>query len=208
MEDAAAQERVRQLLLRVGGDDHDGALLGFHCPLGLIDVELHLVQLPQQIVGELQIRLVDLVYQEHHLLLAVKGLPQLAQLDVMGDVIHPFLAELPVIKALDCIIYIQPLLRLSRRFDIPDNQPLSQRFRHGLRQHRLAGARLPLDQKRFFQCNSDVYTGHQLLAGHIFPGTLKSLFLHFVLPTFVALSELLFTLCLREGFRAHYARKS
>ncbi len=178
MEDAAAQERVRQLLLRVGGDDHDGALLRFHCPLGLIDVELHLIQLPQQIVGELQIRLVNLVDQEHHLLLAVKSLPQLAQLDVMGDVIHALLAELPVIETLDGVIHVQPLLGLGGGLDVPYDQPLPKSLRHGLRQHGLARARLPLDQKRLLQRNRDIHAGHELLAGHIFPGSLKSLSLH------------------------------
>ena len=46
--------------------------------LGLIDIKLHLIQLPEQVVGELQIRLVNLVDQEHHLLrkpLLIKGEP-------------------------------------------------------------------------------------------------------------------------------------
>ena len=69
MENASSKKRVRQLLLRVGGDDHDGALFGLHRALGLVDIKLHLIQLPEQVIGEFQIRLVDLVNQKHHLFL-------------------------------------------------------------------------------------------------------------------------------------------
>ena len=39
-ENAAAQERVRQFLLRVGGDDYYRAVLRLHRALGLIDIPL------------------------------------------------------------------------------------------------------------------------------------------------------------------------
>ena len=78
VEHAPAQKGVRQLLFRVGGDDDDGALLRPDGLLGLRNVELHLVQLPEQVIGELQVRLVDLVDQQHHLLLGLEGLAQLA----------------------------------------------------------------------------------------------------------------------------------
>ena len=65
VEHAAAQERVGQLLLGVRGDDHDGALRRRDRLVGLGDVELHLVELPQQVVGELDVGLVDLVDQQH-----------------------------------------------------------------------------------------------------------------------------------------------
>ena len=180
MENAAPQKRIRQLLLRVGGNDHNGALLCLHGALCLIDIELHLVQFPQQIVGELQIRLVDLVNEKHYLLFAVKGLSQFAQFDVMGNVVHTFLAELPVIETLNGVIHIQPLLGFGGGLDIPNDQPLTQGFGHGLRQHGLARAWLSLDQKRLFQRDCNIHTGHQLLTGHVFSGSLKSLFFHAV----------------------------
>ena len=88
VEDAAAQEGVGQLLFRVGRDDDDGALLCLDRLLGLGDVELHLVQLPEEVVGELQVGLVHLVDQQHHLLVGGERLAQLAQLDVLCDVVH------------------------------------------------------------------------------------------------------------------------
>ena len=61
VEHAPTEESVRQLLLRIGGDDDDGALPGLYGLLRLGDVELHPVQLPEKVVGKFQIRLVDLV---------------------------------------------------------------------------------------------------------------------------------------------------
>ena len=69
MEDAAAQEGVGQLLLVVRGDEHDGPLLGDDLLAGLEDREAHLVELAQQVVGELEVGLVDLVDQQHMALL-------------------------------------------------------------------------------------------------------------------------------------------
>ncbi len=53
----------------------------------LVDVELHAVELAQQVVGKLDVGLVDLVDQQHHLLIGIKRLPQLAALDVVADVV-------------------------------------------------------------------------------------------------------------------------
>ena len=97
VEHAAAQEGVGQLLLGVGGDDDDGALLRGDGLLGLRDIEFHLIQLPQQVVGELQVGLVDLVDQQDHLLLVRERLAQLAELDILCDIVHAGCAELAVV---------------------------------------------------------------------------------------------------------------
>ena len=65
VEEAAAQEGVGQLLLVVGGDDDDRAVPGLDGLVRLVDVELHAVELLQQVVGELDVGLVDLVDQQH-----------------------------------------------------------------------------------------------------------------------------------------------
>src|SRR5660397_237025 len=62
VEDAAAQESVWQFLLRVGGDHYDGPLLSPYGFPGLRDVEVHLIQLPQQIIRKLQVCFVNLIY--------------------------------------------------------------------------------------------------------------------------------------------------
>ena len=138
-------------------------------------VKLHLVQLPQQIVGEFQIRLVDLVDQKDHLLLALEGLTQLAELDVAGDVIHPFDSELSVVQTLDRIVHIQSVLCLRRGLDIPDDQLLAETVGHGLRQLRLARSGLALDEQRLLQRHGNIHAREELLACHIILGSLKFL---------------------------------
>ena len=197
MKNTAPEKSVRQFLLRVGRDNHNGAVLCFHRPFGLIDVKLHLVQLPQQVIRKFQVCLVNLVDQKHHLFLTVKSLAQFSQLNIAGDIIDPFLPELSVVKTLYGIIHIQAFLGLRGRLDVPDNQPLAKRLRHGLCQHGLAGARLPLDQKRLLKRNRNIHTGHELLAGHIFPGSLKSLHFH-ALCTPLSLLTLSLAVCCPE----------
>jgi hypothetical protein len=65
VEDAAAEEGVGQLLLVVAGDDDHRAQGGHHLVAGLDDAEAHAVELVEEIVGELQVGLVDLVDEEH-----------------------------------------------------------------------------------------------------------------------------------------------
>ena len=113
VENTPAQEGVRQLLLRVGGDDDHRALLRGDRLLGLRNVELHLIQLPQKIVGELQICLVDLVDQQNHLLLRAERLAQLAHLDIPPDVVHAALAELAVVESLHRVVHVEAILGLG-----------------------------------------------------------------------------------------------
>jgi hypothetical protein len=80
VEEAAAQEGVGQLLLVVRGDHHDRPLHAFTTFLRLVDVELHAIELEQQVVGELDVGLVDLVDQQHRPLVAVKASHSLPRL--------------------------------------------------------------------------------------------------------------------------------
>ena len=77
---------------------------------GLIDVELHAIQLQQQIVGKLDVGLVDLVDEEHGSPLGGEGLPQLAPADVVVDLPHPRIAELGVPQTGHRIVFVEPLL--------------------------------------------------------------------------------------------------
>ena len=76
VEEAAPQEGVRQLLLVVRGDDDDRALPRPHGLAGLVDVELHAVELEQKVVRELDVGLVDLVDEEHGPRLAPRRRPR------------------------------------------------------------------------------------------------------------------------------------
>ena len=97
MEDAAAQERVGQLLLVVRGDEHHRALLGGDLFAGLDDGEAHLVELAQQVVGELQVGLVDLVDEQHVALRRRERLAERTELDVAADVGDVAAAEAAVV---------------------------------------------------------------------------------------------------------------
>ena len=86
VEEAAAQERVGQLLLVVRRDDDERPMPGLDRAVRLVDVELHAVELAQEVVGELDVGLVDLVDQHDRRHLAFERVPQHAVLDVVRDV--------------------------------------------------------------------------------------------------------------------------
>src|SRR5690349_572995 len=81
MEKTAAQEGVRQLLLVVGGDDDDRAMPGLDRAARLIDVELHTIELEQEIVRELDIGLVDLVDQQDRRFRRFERFPEFSRHD-------------------------------------------------------------------------------------------------------------------------------
>ena len=176
MEDAAAQEGVGQLLFRVRGDDDDGAVLGAHGLLRLGDIELHLIELPEKVVREFKVRLVDLVDEQHDLLIGGKGLAELAELDIFCNIIHAGRAELTVVQALHHVVDIQAVLRFSRGLDTPDDELFAHRLRHGLREHRLAGAGLPLDEQRLFERHGNIHRVHQLRARDVIFTAFESVF--------------------------------
>src|SRR4029077_5834560 len=65
VEEAAAQESVGQFLLVVGRDHHDRPQLCLDVLAGLVNEELHAIEFEQEIVGKLDVGLIDLVDQEH-----------------------------------------------------------------------------------------------------------------------------------------------
>src|SRR5450755_2858620 len=76
VEEAAAQERVVQLLLVVRGDEDDRPVRRLDELARLVDVELHAVDLAQQVVREFDVGLVDLVDQQHDRRLGRERLPE------------------------------------------------------------------------------------------------------------------------------------
>src|SRR6516165_10771366 len=81
MEETAAQKGVGKLLLVVGGDEHDWAMPSLNRAARLVDVELHPVELKQEIIGELDIGLVDLVDQQDRGLGCCERLPEFPRHD-------------------------------------------------------------------------------------------------------------------------------
>ena len=151
MEETAAQEGVRQLLLVVRRDDDDGAALRPDGLAGFVDEEFHAIQLLQQVVGELDVGLVDLVDQEHRALRCGEGFPQLAAADVVGDVMHALVAELRVAEPRHRVIFIEALLGFRRRLDVPLDDGGADGGCDLTRQHGLAGAGLALHEERAFE---------------------------------------------------------
>ena len=87
------------------------------CPdglAGLVDVELHAIKFLQQIVGELDIGLVDLIDQQYRPLFGHEGVPQLAALDIVANVPDPFVAELAITQARHGVVLVKPLQGLGR----------------------------------------------------------------------------------------------
>ena len=111
---AAAAFREKITAGKLPDDYNYRTLLSFYGTLGLMNVEFHLIQLPEQIIGEFQVCLIYFVYQQDHLLIALKSLSQLAQFDISGDIVHALFAELSVIETLYRIIHIQAVLGLGR----------------------------------------------------------------------------------------------
>ena len=134
---------------------------------GLVDEELHAIEFLQQIVGELDVGLVDLVDQQHDLPVGGEGVPQLAALDVVADVVEPAVAELAVAQPRDGVIFVEALLRLGRRLDMPFDQVEPERRGDLAGELGLAGAGLALDQQRPLQRDRRVDRHHQILVGDI-----------------------------------------
>src|SRR5450631_1301822 len=119
MEKAAPQKRVRQFLFVVAGDHDDRPMLGAHRFTRFVDVELHAIQFTQQIVRKFDVRLVDLIDEQHGLHVAVECLPQVALHDVIVNVLDARIAELRIAKARHRVIFVQSLLRLGGGLDVP-----------------------------------------------------------------------------------------
>ena len=147
VEEAAAQEGVGQLLFIVGGDDHDGAHLGADRLVRFLDVELHPVEFLQQVVGELDVGLVDLVDQQDRADRGGKGFPQLALLQIVAHVMNALLAQLAVAQSADGVIFIKSVMGLGRGFDVPGDQRRVEGLGDLIGQDRLACAGLALDQQ-------------------------------------------------------------
>ena len=69
--------------------------------------------LAQEIVGEFDVRLVDLVDQQHRPLGRRERLPQLAAADVVGDLGDARVAELRISQPRDGVVFVEPLLGAS-----------------------------------------------------------------------------------------------
>ncbi len=173
MEEAAAQERVRQFLLIVRRDDHDRPVRRHHRLTRLVDEEPHAIEFEQQVVRELDVCLVHLIDQHDDGLVSLERVPQLAAHDVVGDVVHPRIAQLAVAQARHRVVLVKALLCLGGRLDVPLDQFQAESLRHFVCQHGLAGAGLALHQQRALQRHGGIHRHFQITRGDITFGTLE-----------------------------------
>src|SRR6516164_10354983 len=173
MEETTAQKGVRQLFLVVGGDDDNRAMSGLDRAARLIDVELHPIELEQKIVGELYIGLVYLVDQQDRCLRRLERFPEFSRHDVVGDIVYPLVTELAVAQTRHRIIFVEPLLRLRRRFDVPGDQVSGDSAGDLMGENRLAGSRLTLDEEGAFECDRGVDRHPKILGSDIGVGALE-----------------------------------
>ena len=153
---------------------HDRAPLRAHGLAGLVDVELHAVELEQEVVRELDVGLVDLVDEQHRARLGREGLPELAAADVVADVRHAAVAELAVAQARDRVVVVEPLLRLRGRLDVPGQERRAERLRDLLGEQRLAGAGLALHEQRPLEHDRGVDRDLQILGGDVGFGAVEA----------------------------------
>ena len=170
VKEAAAQECVGQFFFVVGGDHHDRPPPRLDGLAGLVDEELHAIEFLQQVVGKLDIGLVDLVDQQHRPRVRDEGIPELAALDVVANVLDALVAELAVAQTGDRVILVEALQRLGGGFDVPLEQRCGEALGDFEREHGLAGAGLALDQQGALERDGGVdgdleVVGHDVGAG-------------------------------------------
>lgn len=174
VEKAAPQKGVGQVFLVVGGDDDQRAVPRLHGLARLVDMELHAVELAQQVIGEFDVGLVDLVDQQDDRFGRLEGLPQRALHDVVADVADLLVAQLRIAQARDRVVFVQALVRLGGGLDVPLQQRAIQRARHFLGQHRLARAGFALDQEGALQRQRGVDGQLQVVGGDVAVGAFET----------------------------------
>jgi hypothetical protein len=111
----------------------------------------------QDVVGKLEIRLVDLVDQQHVAVGSGKHPPERSELDVVANVRHIALTETGVVETLQRVVDIQALRGLGGRLDVPRFHRQAQPLGNMQREQRLAGAGLALDQQGTLQGDRAVH---------------------------------------------------
>ena len=140
---------------------------------GLVDEELHAIELLQEVVRELDVGLVDLVDEQHRAPLHLERVPQLAAADVVADVLDALVAELAVAQPRDGVVLVEPLLGLGRRLDVPLDDRRAERLGDLEREHGLARAGLALDQERPLERDRGVDGDLEVVGRHVAPRPLK-----------------------------------
>src|SRR5204862_6653941 len=105
MKKAAPEKGVRQLLFVVRRDDYNRTMPSLNRAARLVDVELHSIELEQQVVRKFDVGLVDLVDQQDRRLWRLERLPELSRRDIVGDIVDALVAELAVAQARNRVVF-------------------------------------------------------------------------------------------------------
>ena len=100
--------------------------------------------------------------------------PQHAGDDVVGDVLHARVAELRIAQPRDRVVFVEPLLGLAGRLDVPLEERRAERAGDFLRELRLAGAGLALDQQRPAERDRRVHRERELVGRDVAVGAGES----------------------------------
>ena len=174
VEEAAAQECVRQLLLVVAGDDDDRAVPRLDELARLIDVKLHPIEFAQQVVRELDVCLVDLVDEQNGLNLRLEGLPQLAPHDVVADIGNARITQLRISQTRYGVVLIKSLLRLAGRLDVPLEERPAECSGDFDCQLRLARSRLAFNEQRTRERHGGVDGHAEITRGDVSLGAFET----------------------------------
>src|SRR6266404_3530608 len=171
----APEKGVRQLLFVVRRDDYNRTMPGLDRAARLVDVELHAIELEQQVVRKFDVSLVDLVDQQDRRLWRLERFPELSRHDVVGDIVDALVAELAVAQARNRIVFVKALLRFGRGFDVPGDQIPSDGAGNLMRQYRLAAPRLAFDEQRALQRDRGIDRNLQVRRHYIRIGARETL---------------------------------
>jgi len=157
------------------------AFTGDTAPVLLIDeIDKADIEFPNDLLLELD-RMEFYVYEtretvvaQHRPFVRDERFPHLTAHDVVRDVLHPRIAELPVAQALHRVIFIEAVLRLGGRLHVPFDERRVERRGDLARQHGLAGAGLALHQQGALEGDRSIDRHLEVVGRHIGFGTVKS----------------------------------
>src|SRR5947207_8301086 len=174
MKKAAPEKGVRQLLFVVRRDDYNRTMPSLNRAARLVDVELHSIELEQQVVRKFDVGLLDLVDQQDRRLWRLERLPELSRRDIVGDIVDALVAELAVAQARNRLVFVKALLRFGRGFDMPGDQIPVDASGDLMRQYRLAAPRLAFNEQRALQRDRGIDRNLQIRGHYISIGPRKT----------------------------------
>ena len=102
-----------------------------------------------------------------------EGVPQFAAPDIVADVVDAGIAELRIAQPAHRVIFIEALLCLGGRFDMPFDQRGGESASDFMGEHRLSGTGFALDEKRTFENDCGVHRHGEITRRDIVLGALK-----------------------------------